>query len=151
MENHQKYRTQNLINQWEAKARTAQQINVRQREDWYEIQELDNQGTRTGGNQVQEKKNLLEKKIKAQAKEARNEESKGWWLDHRRKTSQKVITSTAAWQNTGTMQWESKEERETVHKDTKMKKKEDEVRITLENQGGLGKNSWGLPPGYDRG
>ncbi len=29
--NHQKYRTQNLINQWEAKARTAQQSRVIQR------------------------------------------------------------------------------------------------------------------------
>ncbi len=50
IENHQKYRTQNLKNQWEAKARTAQQSRARQKETWHETRELVNQGTRTGGN-----------------------------------------------------------------------------------------------------
>ncbi len=139
MDNQQKYRTQTLINQWEAKARTAQQSRVSQMENWYEPREFVNQGTRIGGNQVQENINLLEKKKRDQARETRNEENIGWRsaAERSRGTLQKV-TCKAPGGKIGSTQGKSKEERESEHKDTVPKENNEEDRNTLEKKGGVG-------------
>ncbi len=115
---------------------------------------MDNQGTRTVGNQVQKKINILERKKKAQARETRKEKSTRWRSDVERSggTSQKDITCKTPGQNIGTTQAKTKGERETKRKDTvTTKENNDEDRSTLEKKGGLGKNSWGLSPGNERG
>jgi hypothetical protein len=156
IDSHQKYRTQKLINQWEAKARTASQSRESPRESGNETKEFNNQGTRTWVNQVSLKTSLLERKIKMQEQEiearkkpgSSQRESQG---EPDRGAQQKTSTRGTGRGESGILERKNEVKREISQEELERQKLEDENRSTLENRGGGSVKTPGAYPQGRRG